>query len=51
MNGESGLKRQDLTEQEMQLLTMILWNSGNTDAMNLAAKIKKARRLIMETMN
>jgi hypothetical protein len=45
-----GLKRSTLSEQDQTLVQLILWNSGNKDAMNLAVRIKKARCLILETM-
>ena len=51
MSGEAAsLKRTDLTDSDQTLAAMILWNSGNMDAMNLATRLKKARRIILETM-
>ena len=51
MSGEAAsLKRTDLTEHDQALAVIILWNSGNKDAMRIAERIKKARRLILETM-
>ncbi len=47
---EMSLKRVDLTESEINLVVSSLYNSGSTIKVNLAAKIRDARRVILESM-